>query len=262
MLESIVITEITTVMLIRNEDERRGYYLKYDGNCAHYQLVYKLSGINRLFFDGCEYDERENSLRFLPKGRIYANYEVYIDEPGECIDICFQTAKPIESSCFVYYFKNNTRIRGLFLQLERLWRMKRKGYYHASMALVYEILTEYEKETHPYRPSREEHLIRPAVEYIEKHFLDKIKYGKLAALCDISDSYFRKLFYRQYGMSPVQFANLRKIQYSCELLSIGQYTVTQVAELVRFDNVYYFSRVFKKTMGISPKQFIKETVKQ
>ena len=263
MLRSVTVTEVVTVMLIRDEDTwRGGYYSKYDGNCAHYQLVYKLSGKNRLLFDGAEYVERENTLRFLPKGRVEANYEVYTDEPGECIDICFQTTQPIEADCFVSYFENNTRIRGLFIQLERLWRRKHTGYYHAAMALVYEILAEFEKKTLPYHSSREERLLRPAVEYLEEHFLDDIAYTELAPLCEISDSYFRKLFHRRYGVSPVQFVNRRKIRYVCDLLSTGQYTVTQTAELARYDNVYYLSKVFKQVMGVSPSQFMKEAVRK
>lgn len=259
MLRSVTVTEVATVMLIRDEDAwRGGYYSKYDGNCAHYQLVYKLSGKNRLFFDGGAYEERENTLRFLPKGRVGANYEVYTDEPGECIDICFQTDRPIEADCFVSYFGSDTRIRSLFIRLERLWRGKHTGYYHAAMALVYEILAELEKKSLPYHSSREEQLIQPAVAYLEEHFLDSIDYAGLAPLCDISSSYFRKLFHRQYGMSPIQFVNQQKIRYGCDLLATGQYNITQAAELARFDNVYYFSKVFKKVLGISPSQYLKE----
>lgn len=261
MLQSITITELTAIWVVRDDHSRRGYYMKYEGNCPHYQLVYKLFGKNRLLFDGQEYEERENSFRFLPKGRVNANYEVYIDEPGECIDICFQTAAPIEADCFIHYFESNARIRGLFVQLERLWRLKHEGYYHRCMALVYEILTEWEKEAPTYRPSREERLLRPAVDYLEEHFLDEIEYSHLSSLCDISDSYFRKLFHLKYKMSPIQFVTCRKIRYACELLSTGQYTVTQVADLMRYDNVYYFSKVFKQVMGIPPIQYAKSLAK-
>ena len=58
-------------------------------------------------------------------------------------------------------------------------------------------------------------------------------------------------------MSPRQYVTKMKIDYAKELLMINRYNISEIAELCGFENVYYFSNVFKKQVGISPIAYIK-----
>ena len=78
------------------------------------------------------------------------------------------------------------------------------------------------------------------------------------ALCEctgMSYSYFKELFIAKYGMPPVKYITHLRLEYAKELLITGRYTVSEIASMCGFENVYYFSSVFKKNIGISPKSY-------
>ena len=58
-------------------------------------------------------------------------------------------------------------------------------------------------------------------------------------------------------MPPKKYIIKKKIDYACELLLLGRYSVTEVAEMSNFSDVYYFSRQFKEYIGVSPTDYIK-----
>lgn len=71
---------------------------------------------------------------------------------------------------------------------------------------------------------------------------------------------FRKRFTAAAGASPMQYVQRIRMQMAKEQLSGSEKTVRQIAFSCGFTDPYYFSRVFKKSEGLSPLQFRKETV--
>ncbi len=57
------------------------------------------------------------------------------------------------------------------------------------------------------------------------------------------------------GHSPLQYFNLMKIRRACELLDTTTHTIAQISMQLGIEDPYYFSRLFSKTMGISPKAY-------
>ena len=78
---------------------------------------------------------------------------------------------------------------------------------------------------------------------------------ELAKRSGFSPSYFRALFKEANGLSPLQYQNQIKINRAKELLLSGEYNVTETAESLGFNNIYYFSRLFKKLTGIPPSEY-------
>ena len=77
----------------------------------------------------------------------------------------------------------------------------------------------------------------------------------------MSESYFRRIFLKNYGISPIKYINNLKIERAKELLTSGLYTVSDVAELSGFHDESYFSREFKKHSGKTPKEYVKASRK-
>jgi AraC-like DNA-binding protein len=80
---------------------------------------------------------------------------------------------------------------------------------------------------------------------------------ELAELADISPSYFRNLFKRVTGLTVTQYKNRIKISKARDLILSGKCNVTEAAKTVGFNNIYYFSRLFKKITCANPSDFIK-----
>ena len=73
----------------------------------------------------------------------------------------------------------------------------------------------------------------------------------------MSDTYFRRLFFREFGTTPLRYLTDLRISYAKELLSSGYYTVRQVAANVGFEDAKYFCTVFRKKCGCTPSEFAK-----
>jgi AraC-like DNA-binding protein len=76
-----------------------------------------------------------------------------------------------------------------------------------------------------------------------------------ANMCNMSVSHFCHLFKDIFGISPHLYNQKNKINQSTKLLAETNYSVKEISALLGFEDVYYFSRVFKKHVGIAPKHF-------
>lgn len=93
--------------------------------------------------------------------------------------------------------------------------------------------------------------------YIQANFKHEIQVEILAERLGLSPSYFRKLFKDAYGIAPMQYITNLRINTAKDLLLSGEVNVTEASRLSGFDDIYYFSTLFKKQTGMSPTQYIK-----
>lgn len=99
--------------------------------------------------------------------------------------------------------------------------------------------------------------IRPGIRLLEKD--SDLTVSQIAQACGVSDCYFRRLFQQYSGESPMNFRQRLRIQRAKQLLlSDEQYSVGEVAQELRFSDIYHFSKTFKKFVGISPLKYIEQ----
>ena len=85
----------------------------------------------------------------------------------------------------------------------------------------------------------------------------KILLDELSNRFDISSSYMDALFREATGKSPMQYLNHIRINKAKELLK-ENFTVSHVAQLTGFSDIYYFSRYFKKMTGVAPSYYARD----
>ena len=98
-------------------------------------------------------------------------------------------------------------------------------------------------------------MIYDALMYIEEHLDEKIDFSSLAEKSFMSPSYFRSIFKDVTGLTPVEYLNRMRIVKSLEYLELDKSTIADAAAKVGIFDSNYFSRMFKKVMGYSPKYF-------
>lgn len=95
-----------------------------------------------------------------------------------------------------------------------------------------------------------------AIQYIEDHFVENMKLSDLTNHVSLSTSYFSALFKRTTGIGVIEYLNQTRIRKATEIFaSHGDYSVSEVAYMVGFDNLSYFSKIFKKYEGMTPAEY-------
>jgi len=89
---------------------------------------------------------------------------------------------------------------------------------------------------------------------LEKNFSIK----ELATMANYSISRYSEIFKNRTGSAPIQYFLQLKIQKSCQYLFFTKMTIKEICKEIGFDDQYYFSRMFRKQMGISPMQCRKQ----
>ena len=196
---------------------------------------------------------------YLPKNSTYTVSSKYRGEVYcinfLCNDDVFGSKYPNESS-FSFYIKRQTYVESIYKKVIREMYLKKPYYELTVKSLIYElaaiIFTEMSSE---YIPSSGGTKLEPAVRYINEHYTENnIKIPDLASLCGMSENYFRRLFTKKFGISPVKYINERRINYASDFLKSGLYSVSEVALLSGFDDLGYFSRTYKKVKGEMPSE--------
>lgn len=206
-----------------------------------------------IFSDSTELYVQKNDLIFLPE---QSSYTVETIEPGACYAINFKIDNTALFSPFVIPIKN-TAVLEHFRISERVYTAKKAGYEWKCMAELYAVLYDLKREREKaYFTKKEEALLFPAVEYIHDHFTkEKISVEFLSSLCGISSVYFRRLFVRQFGVSPVKYINALRLSHAKDLIRSEMYSVEQAARLSGFSDESYFCRLFKKEAGVTPSEY-------
>ena len=175
--------------------------------------------------------------------------------PEHLIVVHFDVPETKQNYFEVFSPANADAYLDIFTTMDRIWQQKKPGFYLRCTAMLYRLLEMllYQSNTHPDNADSEK--IKPAVRYIHEHYRDnQLTVFDLCRLLGISDTYFRKLFYRVYGTTPNRYINELRITYAEELLYSGYYTVEDVAERAGFCDAKYFSTVFKKLRGYPPRR--------
>ena len=253
MEEKFVITEIKRIVMV-GKNEYSEPMLSFGHTLNYNELIFHFSGHATVFFDDLVLETKPNTIRFLPQGE-NNRYDLIRHERGECIDVFFRADRPLSSQAFIMNVAQSEKLGALFKKLFSTWVSKKEGYYFESVSLLYRIFAEMQKDTA--KPSRHKLKIAPAMDMIHSDFLKReFSLSELAAMCGMGESYFQKLFKEIHGISPKKYIIQLKINHACDLLRLERYTVTQIAELCNFSDVYFFSRQFKEYMGITPTQFV------
>ena len=93
------------------------------------------------------------------------------------------------------------------------------------------------------------------IEFMQTNLGQPLRLEDFANHVGLSVSHFSELFRAQTGQSPMAYFIHLKVRHACRLLDLSQQPVKAVAIETGYRDPYYFSRVFKKVMGISPEKY-------
>lgn len=112
------------------------------------------------------------------------------------------------------------------------------------------------------RDTRVDKIAEMVREYVMEHYKERITLGQAAEALNISQGYLSTAFKKQSGESFTNYVSAIKIEKAKELIASPQYMMYEVSDLLGFDTPFYFSKVFKKVTGMSPKEYEAQCLKQ
>lgn len=106
-----------------------------------------------------------------------------------------------------------------------------------------------------YTPTKNNEIIKKAMSYISDNFSSNITLDDVAHHVHLNPAYFSTIFKQSCGSSFKEYLNMVRIEESKRLLANTDYSVVDIAVATGFMDQSYFSKVFKKYTGLTPKQY-------
>jgi AraC family transcriptional regulator, arabinose operon regulatory protein len=99
------------------------------------------------------------------------------------------------------------------------------------------------------------HSLETTIAFLHHHIESNLTLEAMAGHANLSVSHFSRLFREQTGYSPLNYFIHLKMQRACVLLSVSSKTIREISYEMGYDDPYYFSRLFKKVIGLSPSEY-------
>lgn len=251
-----------------------GYYPKAEHHfrerqepISQYVFIYCIEGAGWFRVGEEEYRVGKNQYFILPAGMPHA-YRADEENPWTIYWIHFKgklagqfaagLTAPVDIKPTIY-----SRISGRIELFEEMFRTLEMGYskenllyacsvfYHFLGTLRY--LQQYRNAVR--NESGENDLVTAAIHFMKENLEKKLTLAEMAAHIGYSPSHFSILFNKRTGYSPVNYFNLLKIQQACQLLDFTDMKIKQICYKIGIEDNYYFSRLFSKIMGMSPRSY-------
>lgn len=222
---------------------RRGYHA----------LSLRLEADTRLTFGEKTVYAAGGTVGYFPANLSYRRQTVR----DRMIVIHFDTDGFFSGSIEILPLADPRPLQALFEETLCCWQTESPDRYYRTTACFYRILAYLRQYSAEQRESPVPKQILPALLFLDEHFTEPaVSIGDAAAAAHISEVYFRKLFRQAMSISPREYLIGKRISYAISLLESRCLTVRQVAEQAGFTDPKYFSTVFKKQTGVSPRAYL------
>lgn len=121
--------------------------------------------------------------------------------------------------------------------------------------LAKEVIYTYTEKVQEVKNERYSKTITSCQDFIYKHIYDEISHDDLAKYIELSPKYLSVLFKKEVGISVTDYIQKMKIEEAKKLLAYSKISISEIYSLLNFNDQSYFTKVFKKIVGITPKLY-------
>ncbi len=202
------------------------------------------SGTRHYRLESKEFTLSAGTVLFIPE---HTRYITWNDSECSGIGVSFSFTENISIKENVYF--NITDESGAYMSLFRRISdsiiVDPKAILHHT-SLVYRILDHMCSEL----DGKEQHikLLEPALALIRDKYRENISVKEYSNACNLSESYFRRIFKEQIGMSPIKYRNALRYEKAKQMITQG-FSVSEIADSLGFCDPAYLRRLFRRDTG-------------
>lgn len=228
-------------------------------NQTHFLLIYAEKGSAFYTVNGQKLTIQQGDIAFFNKGQAHAGY-ADPKNPWTYYTAAFdalngrQTPYQTLPLPLLTHSSNPELCHRLFETLHYEWTARSPGYLLRCRGIISELLCTLIRESQTAHKQRES--MEQVKRYIIAHFTENFTIEELAAMANVSQSHFHRLFKENTGVSAKQYLNHIRMNRAQALIQSGEHNISEVARMVGYNDIYYFSRLFKKITGVPPSSFI------
>lgn len=251
-----------------------GHYIDRATGCGEYILIYCTKGEGWFILNGQKHNVPENHFFILPAEcpHQYGSsehspwYIYWAHFKGTKAELIYEQLKGVNAITL----ENHSRIGDRTAIFDELLNLLESGtdtsivnyvnltFNHLISTFLY--INTYREAKYTHNKAENTFFISLATHFMIENIENKLTLKDLSKQFGYSESYIYRLFLKETQYSPINYFIHMKIQRACQLLQNKNMKINQVALKLGFDDPYYFSRIFKKIIGISPKDY-KQNVK-
>lgn len=232
-----------------------------------FQIIYITSGCGHFHFDKAENETivpAGNIVLYRP--REIQKYEYYGEDKTEVYWVHF-TGNNVKNILRKYGFSDEKRIFqvGTSMEYEKVFKRMiielqrcQDDYEEMLTLLLRHLLIIFHREITREHVLKNEYLdqaMNQALNYFSENYNQNININAYATSLGMSVSWFIRNFKKYTGSTPMQFIVSIRINNAQLLLETTTYSINEISRIVGYDNQLYFSRLFHKLKGYSPRDY-------
>jgi len=107
----------------------------------------------------------------------------------------------------------------------------------------------------PLREKTDKDAFNRAIEFINNNLVDMVNLDAMCRSTGYSCTYLEQVFKNKTGRSVMEYYKVTKLERAKDLIRTGDYSFTQIASVLNYSSVQYFSKVFKRFVGMTPSEY-------
>lgn len=237
------------------------HYREREDGIDEYIFIFCTEGRGTIIVAGKEYTLHENEAFCIPRFRGH-RYFASEDDPWSILWVHFKGEDtcyfPIED-CQVVAFTTQHATNRMHFLFDLLFRVLEGNYTLGNFIYISQVLSLILAETYHREKSNstleQNKHVTNVVKYMYGHLDENLTLDQIVEEFDLSKSYLNAVFQKYTQHAPMDFFINLKMKRACELLRSTDTYVYEVAQRLGYSDPYYFSRIFKRVVGMSPSEY-------